>query len=84
MIVHMNHPSEYSSHARFEETLLDHLIHSPIAIAIPSYLRCFNSHNSLRLVLFLPMFLSFWWLQMFNCLILLLLTGISLPSFGRS
>ncbi|KAF3544356.1 hypothetical protein DY000_02000662 [Brassica cretica] len=36
MIVHMNHPSEYSSHARFEETLLDHLIHSPIGFHCPA------------------------------------------------
>ncbi|KAG2333806.1 hypothetical protein Bca52824_004986 [Brassica carinata] len=36
-IIRLNLPSEYSSKARFEETLLDHLIHSPIAIEIPTY-----------------------------------------------
>ncbi|KAL0672877.1 hypothetical protein Bca4012_000858 [Brassica carinata] len=37
MLVHMSVPTEYSSHVHFEEALLDQLIHSPLAIGLPSY-----------------------------------------------
>lgn len=63
MLVHMSVPTEYSSHAHFEEALLDQLIHSLLAIGLPFYPYLFvHPEQSTISSFFLPFMFC-----LFNC-----------------